>query len=84
VKLGITHFGYFSKYDTRLPTAISTESSRRDLSDNVAKQKSILKNNPNTYYPRFSLTAKTGTAFPKKRVFCFYYVAAYFSAAGTA
>ena len=36
------------------------ESSRRDLLNDMAEHRSILKNNQNTYYPRFSFTPKTG------------------------
>jgi len=42
-------------------------SSRRDQ----VKIIGILKNNQNTYHPRFGLTPKTGIAFPKTG-FCFY------------
>jgi len=41
------------------------ESSRRDLLNDMAEHRPILKNNQNTYYPRFSSTLKIGTAFPK-------------------
>jgi len=41
------------------------KSSRRDLSNNMAEQRPILKNNENTHYPRFNFTPQTGTAFPK-------------------
>jgi len=44
------------------------ESSRRDLLNYVAEHRSILKNNQNTFYPRFSLTPKACTAFPKTGV----------------
>ena len=44
------------------------ESSRRDLLNNVAEHKSILKINQNTYYPRFSFTPKTRIKFPKTGV----------------
>jgi len=47
------------------------KSSRRDFSNDVGKHRSILKNNQNTYYPRFGFTPKTGIAFPKQ-VFSFY------------
>jgi len=40
------------------------ESSRRDLLNEVAEHRVILKNNQNTY-PRFSLTPKTGIKLPK-------------------
>jgi len=41
------------------------ESSRQDLLNDVAEHRSILKNNQNTYYPRFSFTPNIGIAFPK-------------------
>jgi len=45
------------------------ESSRRDLSNDMAEQRPILKNNLNTfYYHRFTFTPKTGVAFPKTGV----------------
>jgi len=47
------------------------ESSRRDLSNDMAEHRSILKNNQTTYHPRFGFTPKTSIAFPKTR-FCFY------------
>jgi len=47
------------------------ESSRRDLLNDMAEHKSILKNNQNTYHPRFDFTPKIGIAFPKTG-FCFY------------
>ena len=43
-------------------------SSRRDLLNDVAEHRSILKNNENTHYLRFSFTPKTGIAFPKTGV----------------
>jgi len=49
------------------------ESSRRDLLNDMAEHKPILKNNQNTYHTRFGFTPKTGVAFPKTR-FCFYCV----------
>jgi len=36
------------------------ESSRRDLSNDMAEHKPILKNNQNTHHPRFGFTPKTG------------------------
>jgi len=39
------------------------ESSRRDLLNDVAEHRSILENNQNAYYPRFSFTPKIGIAF---------------------
>jgi len=44
------------------------ESSRRDLSNDMAEHRPILKNIQNTYYSRFSFTSKTGIEFPKTRV----------------
>jgi len=49
----------------------SKESSRRDLLNDMAEHWDILKNNQNTYYPRFGFTSETGTAIPKTG-FCFY------------
>jgi len=40
------------------------ESSRRDLLNDVAELRYILKNNQITYYLRFGFTPKTSTAFP--------------------
>jgi len=45
------------------------ENSRRDLLNDVAEHRSILKNNQNTFNPRFSFTPKAGIAFPKTSVF---------------
>ena len=42
------------------------ESSRRDLLNDMAEHRPILKNNQNTYHPRFAFTPKTGIAFPKR------------------
>jgi len=55
-----------------LCSATSFERSRWELSIDVAEHRSILKNNHKTYNPRFSFTPKTGIAFPKTGVFCFY------------
>jgi len=44
------------------------ESSRRDLLNDMAEHRSILKINENTHYPRFCFTPKTGIAFPKTGV----------------
>ena len=49
------------------------ESSRRDLSNDMAEHKPILKNNQNTYKPRYSFIPKSGIAFPKTGE-CFYWV----------
>jgi len=45
--------------------------SRRYLLNDMAKQMPILKNNQNTYHPRFGFTPKIGITFPKTG-FCFY------------
>ena len=51
------------------------ESSRRDLSNDMAEHRPILKYNQNTYYPRFSFTLKTCIAFPKTSfLFLLWYV----------
>jgi len=39
----------------------------------VSARASILKNDQNTYYPRFSFIPKTGEAFPKLDIFYFFY-----------
>jgi len=44
------------------------ESSRRDLSKDMAEHRPILKNNQYTYHPRFGFTPKTGIAFPKTEI----------------
>jgi len=41
------------------------ESSRQDLSNDMAERRSTLKNNENTFHPRFSFTLKTCLAFPE-------------------
>jgi len=48
------------------------ESSRRDLLDVMAERTLNLKTNQNMYHPRFSLTPKTGIAFPIFFYFFFY------------
>jgi len=40
-------------------SATSMESSRRDPQNDMAEHRFILKNNQNTYYPRFILIPKT-------------------------
>jgi len=54
-------FWLFFKLD--LCSATSFERSRQELSMDVAEHESIFKNNLKTYYPRFSVTPKTGIAF---------------------
>jgi len=41
------------------------ESSRQDLSNDMAERRPTLKNNQNALHPRFDFTPKTGIAFPK-------------------
>ena len=41
------------------------KSSRRDLLNDVAEYRSILKNYRSMHHPRFGFTPKTGVAFPK-------------------
>jgi len=48
------------------------ESTSRDLSNDMAEQMPILKNNLETYHFNIGFTLKTGIAFLKTR-FCFYY-----------
>jgi len=47
------------------------ESSRRDLSNDMAEPMPILKNNQNTYHPRFGFSSETGIAFSKAGVLFF-------------
>jgi len=49
------------------------ESSRRDHLDDMAEHRPILKNNQNTYCPRFTFIPKAGIVFPKTGI-CFYCV----------
>jgi len=51
------------------------DSSRRDLSNYMAKHRPILKNDQNTYHLRFGFLLKTGIAFSETR-FRFYCVCA--------
>jgi len=44
------------------------ESSRRDLLNDTAEHRPILKISQNTHYPRFSFTPKTGIELPKKGI----------------
>jgi len=59
-------FWLFFKIDLRSTT--SMESSRRDLLNDLAEHRFILKNYQNAYYFRFSFTPKTGIAFLKMSV----------------
>ena len=56
-------------FKTGLRSAISFKRSRREFSIGVTV--SVLKNNQNTLYPRFSLTPKTDSAFPLNGSFVF-------------
>ena len=47
------------------------ESFRRDLSNDMAEHRRILKKSQNARYPRFIFTPKTGIAFPKTGVYSF-------------
>jgi len=60
---------YLFRYETSreflnmdLRWATSMESSRRDLSNDMAERRPILKNNQNRYHPCFGFTPKTGIA----------------------
>jgi len=57
-----------------LCSATSMESSRRDLLNDLAEHRPIMKINQNTYHPRFSFTPKTDKAFPKMGVFYFIFL----------
>jgi len=70
-KMGVVRISVIFKMD--LGSATSMESSRRDLSKDMAEERCILKNNQNKHHPRFGFTPKAGIAYPK-RVFCFYCV----------
>ena len=50
------------------------KSSRRDLLNDVAERRSILKNNQNTYHPRFGFIPKLSTELPKMGVLFFLYM----------
>jgi len=41
------------------------ESSRRDLLNDMAERRRVLKNSQNTYHLRFGFRPETGIAFPK-------------------
>jgi len=64
-------FAFWLLFKIGLCSATSMESSRRHLLNDVAELRSMLKNNENTFYPRFSVTRKTGVAFPKTGVLFF-------------
>ena len=58
--------GLFFKIDPC--SAILFKRSRRELSIDVAEQRSMLKSNRNTPYPRFNFIPETGTTFLKMGV----------------
>jgi len=53
------HFVFRLFFNVDLCSATSMENSRRDLLNDVAEHRPILKNNQTTYEPRFSFTPKT-------------------------
>jgi len=55
-----------------LCSAISFKRSRRELSTDVAEQRSTLKNYHNTHYRRFSFIPKSGS-IPRNGVFFFFF-----------
>jgi len=59
----------FFKID--LCSATSMESSRRDLLNDMAKHKPILKNYQNTYHPRYAVSPKTRSSIPQHGGFVF-------------
>ena len=61
VKRGVVRILDFFQHTVGRCSATSMESSRRDLLNDMAEHRSILKNNQNTYYPGFSFTPETGT-----------------------
>jgi len=66
-KPGVAHNLVIFNID--LGSATSMESSRRDLSNDMAEHGPILKNSQNTYYRRLRFTPKAGhIAFPKTGV----------------
>jgi len=68
MKLKQGQYVFWSFFKIDLCSATSMESSRQDLLNDMAEQRSILKTNQNTYYPRFSFTPKTCVSFPKTGV----------------
>jgi len=66
LKRGKYVFWWFFKID--LCSATAMESSRRDLFNNVAEHRSMLKTDQSTCYPRFSFTPKTRIELPKTGV----------------
>jgi len=60
LKLGLRIF-----FNIDLCSAISMESSSRDLLNDVAEYRPTLKNKQNTYNPYFTFIPKTGIELPK-------------------
>ena len=60
VNLKQGYFVFWQFFHIDLCIAISMESCRRDLLNDMAEHGPILKNNQNTYYLRFSFTPETG------------------------
>jgi len=67
----------FQDRSTYVCSAISFKRSRRELSIDVAERRSILKNDHNTHYSRFSFISKTNIAFPKTGIL--FLLCSYFS-----
>ena len=78
LKRGSTHFKVVFNIDLPICSATSLESPLRDLLNDMAEHRPILKNSQNTNHPRFGFTLKTGIALPKTGV-CFYNVKVYFN-----
>jgi len=67
-KTGVERSLVIFKHTVDLCSATSMESSPRDLFNDMAEQRPILKNNQNTYYRRFSFTPETSIAFSKTSI----------------
>jgi len=59
-KVKIDAYVFWEVFTADLCLAISKESSRRDLLNDMPEHPPIFKNNQNTLYPRFIFTPKTG------------------------
>jgi len=62
------YYVFLLAFKINLCLATSFKRSRRELSIDVADHRSMLKNNQNTYYPRFSFTPTTGMELPETSV----------------
>jgi len=67
-KLKLEWYVFWLFFEIDLGSATSFKRSRRDLSVDVSEDRSILKNNQNTYYPRFSVIPNTGIRLPETGV----------------